>query len=273
MFSNSALFIQLPSSLFLLLYLLITDWHMLNPGDWGDDGWMPQCVLGVYSASELIELGFCDAKTLQKAPEGFRRHEAYASKAQNKDHAYFGSQASRPSQVSEPILSFPDATHTKVINPIHYHNPPSSQSQEYMGALVANMLQSQHLVINAINYGLGSGYQYSPMYDFATIPSSGYAIAPIKGQNIFANCNIHTQKNTYARASQMVKKGLPDDNYFSMPYTQASPEAPWPTDEEAAYAANPMGYHQELPIEGSEWHYMDNPAQEDPTPGYKYNYQ
>ncbi|KAF9506630.1 hypothetical protein BS47DRAFT_1367248 [Hydnum rufescens UP504] len=235
--------------------------------------WICMCALGIYSASELIELGFCDAKTLQEALEGFRRHEAYASKAQNKDHTYFGSQASRPSEVSEPILSFPDATHTKVINPIHYDNPPSSQSQEHMGALGANVLQSQHLVINAINYGLGSGYQHSPMYDFATIPSSGYAISPTKGQNIFANCNIHTQKNTHGTIPEppteiLVSKGQP----------MASPEAPWPTHEEAAYAANPMDYnfllqHQELPIEGLEWHYIDNPAQEDPTPGYKYNYQ
>ncbi|KAF9513553.1 hypothetical protein BS47DRAFT_1362400 [Hydnum rufescens UP504] len=67
--------------------------------------------LCLIEASELIELGFCDGKTLQKAPEGFRRHEAYALKAQNKDHAYFGSQALKPSEVSEPILGFPDAVH------------------------------------------------------------------------------------------------------------------------------------------------------------------
>ncbi|KAF9519553.1 hypothetical protein BS47DRAFT_1358147 [Hydnum rufescens UP504] len=127
--------------------------------------------LCLIEASEVIELGFCDAKILQKAPEGFRRHEAYASKAQNKDHAYFGSQASKPSEVSEPILGFPDlkggadhretkewksiipedkdhGTECRIGNKIHvasgeYFGPDEGKEPKHVGYRIRNWDQGQ----------------------------------------------------------------------------------------------------------------------------------
>ncbi|KAF9506529.1 hypothetical protein BS47DRAFT_1367314 [Hydnum rufescens UP504] len=92
--------------------------------------WICVYWVSILSLASVMQRHF---RKLQKASEGFRRHEAYALKAQNKDHAYFGSQASKPSEVSEPILGFPDAqpptAQAWCIAPTQSWDPQSSSSQ------------------------------------------------------------------------------------------------------------------------------------------------